>query len=366
MMRSARSMASRPYGIRVSRTVWLRHELSLAHEVPRHPERPERIKALEAEMERHGWFGCDVVRPRDATREQLLAVHPARHIDFLEELCATGGGHIDMDTVAMPATFEAAVRAAGGAVALVDELMSGAAATGFAALRPPGHHAEPARAMGFCFFGNAAVAARHAAAAHGASRVLIVDWDVHHGNGTNAIFHSDPGVLFVSIHEWPLYPGTGPAADLGEGDGEGYTVNLPVPGGSGDEAYRSLVDHVVLPLIAAWQPGLVLVSAGFDAHSLDPLATCRVTERGYAEMTASLRRGCAEVGARVGLVLEGGYSLEALTGSVATLMPALVADSPPAAGDVVPVHRLSLEAAERLSPWWPGVGDAQRGTTRRA
>ena len=184
----------------MSRTVWLRHKLSLAHDVPSHPERPERILALEAEMERHDWFGCDVLRAPDATREQLLAVPPARHNDILDDFCASGGGHIDMDTVAMPATFEAAVRAAGGAVALVDELMTGAAATGFSAMRPPGHHAEPARAMGFCFFGNAAVAARWAASAHGASRVLIVDWDVHHGNGTNTIFHSDPGVLFVSLH----------------------------------------------------------------------------------------------------------------------------------------------------------------------
>ena len=354
------------YGIRVSRTVWLRHKLSLAHDVPGHPERPERILALEAEMERHDWFGSDVRQAPDASRESLLAVHPAEHIEFIEDLCARGGGHIDMDTVAVAATFEAAVRAAGGAVALVDELLSGDAATGFSAMRPPGHHAEVARAMGFCFFGNAAVAARHAASAHGVERVLIVDWDVHHGNGTNAIFHRDPGVLFVSLHESPLYPGTGPASDLGEGDGEGYTVNLPVPGGSGDETYRSLVDHVVLPLMAAWEPQLVLVSAGFDAHRLDPLATCRVTERGYAEMTASLRRACAAVGAPLGLVLEGGYSLEALTGSVAALMPVLVAGSAPGETDAVALHPLAAAAGERLAPWWPGVRDAQRGTTRRA
>ena len=344
----------------MSRTVWLRHELSLAHEVPRHPERPQRIVALEAEMERHDWFGCDIVRAPEATREQLLAVHPASHIDYIEELSAAGGGHVDMDTVATAATHEAAVRAAGGAVALVDELLSGAAATGFVGMRPPGHHAEPRRAMGFCFFGNVAVAARHAQAAFGVERVLILDWDVHHGNGTNASFHEDPGVLFASIHEWPLYPGTGPASDVGAGAGEGYTVNLPVPGGSGDETYRSLVDHVVQPLIATWEPGLVLVSAGFDAHSLDPLATCRVSERGYAEMTGSLRRACAGIGAPLGMVLEGGYSLEALTGSVAALMPALTAESPPAEGDPVPVHPLAEKAAERLAPWWPGVGPAQR------
>ena len=212
--------------------------------------------------------------------------------------------------------------------------------------------------MGFCFFGNAAVAARHAASAHGAERVLILDWDVHHGNGTNEIFRSDPSVLFVSIHESPLYPGTGPASDLGSGAGEGYTVNLPVPAHSGDETFRSLVDHVVLPLMAAWEPQLVLVSAGFDAHSLDPLASCRVTEGGYAAMTASLRRACAELGAPLGMLLEGGYSLEALTDSVTALMPVLVADSPPAAADAVALHPLAEAAARRLAPWWPGVAVA--------
>src|SRR3954454_7756778 len=290
-MRSARSMGSSPYGIRVPRTVWLRHELSLAHEVPRHPERPERIIALEAEMKRHDWFGCDVVRPPEATREQLLAVHPAAHIDFIEELCSSGGGNIDYDTVAMPATYEAAVRAAGGAVALVDALMTGSAATGFSAMRPPGHHAEPARAMGFCFFGNAAVAARHATAVHGLSRVMIVDWDVHHGNGTNDCFHAASDILFLSIHEWPLYPGTGPASDVGSGEGEGRTVNLPVPGGSGDLVWGSLAEHVAAALIATWEPQLLLISAGFDAHRDDPLATCRVTEAGFAGVAASLGRG---------------------------------------------------------------------------
>ena len=348
------------------RTVWLRHDLSLAHDVAGHPERPERIVALEAEMERHDWFGCERAEAPAATHESLLAVHPESHIRGIEALCARGGGHIDMDTIAVPATYEAALRAAGGGVALVDALLSGEAATGVSALRPPGHHAEADRAMGFCFFGNAAVAARHAAAAHGVERVLILDWDVHHGNGTNEIFRDDPDVLFVSIHESPLYPGTGPAGDLGSGRGEGYTVNLPVPGRSGDGTFRSLVDHVVVPLMAEWEPQLVLVSAGFDAHGLDPLASCRVTEAGYAAMTASLRRACAALGAPLGLVLEGGYSLEALTGSVAALMPVLVAESAPAEPGGVEVHPLAEQAAQRLRPWWPGVGAAQRGTTRRA
>jgi acetoin utilization deacetylase AcuC-like enzyme len=338
-----------------SSPIWLRHDASLRHDIPGHPERPERIVALEHELDRNGWFGFRRVEAPAAQREQLHAVHPEEHVAYIEELSARGGGMIDLDTAAMGATFEAALHAAGGAVALVDALLGGEAPTGFAALRPPGHHAEPARAMGFCFFNNVAIGARRATAAHGAQRVLILDWDVHHGNGTNAVFHADDDVLFVSIHEWPLYPGTGPASDLGSGAGEGYTVNLPVPAGSGDETFRSLVDHVVCPLIGDWEPQLVLVSAGFDAHRLDPLADCRVSEAGFAALTASLRRACEEVGAPMGLVLEGGYSLEALCGSVAALAPVLAAESAPAAADEVAVHPLATRAAERLARWWPAL-----------
>ncbi len=200
--------------------------------------------------------------------------------------------------------------------------------------------------MGFCFFNNVAVAAAHARAAHGVERVAILDWDVHHGNGTNDIFHADPSVLFCSIHEWPLYPGTGAASDVGSGPGTGYTVNLPVPAGSGDAAVTSLVEHVVAPLFVEHAPGLVLVSAGFDAHRADPLADLEVTEAGYAAMTASLRRACAEAGAPLGLVLEGGYAVNALAASVAALMPVLGASQVPAAVDV-PRHPLADEALAR-------------------
>ena len=187
----------------------------------------------------------------------------------------------------------------------------------------------------------------------------ILDWDVHHGNGTNEIFRSDPSVLFVSIHESPLYPGTGPASDLGSGAGEGYTVNLPVPAHSGDETFRSLVDHVVLPLMAAWEPQLVLVSAGFDAHHADPLATLRLTEAGFAAMTASLRRACADVGAPLGLVLEGGYAVDALAASMAAVVPVLGAAAvPPTVA--VEVHPLALAASERLARWWPQLGSMRR------
>lgn len=334
------------------RSIWLRHDAVLLHDVPGHPERPARIRALEAEMSAADWFGCDRVEAPAVAREALHAVHPEAYVAAIESLCARGGGAIDADTFAVEATWEAAVRAAGGAVALVDALLGGDAAFGVSALRPPGHHAERDRAMGFCFFNNVAVAARRATAEHGLERVLIVDWDVHHGNGTNDIFHADADVLFMSIHEWPLYPGTGPASDVGSGAGEGYTVNAPVPGGTGDAAYSSLVEHVAGGLVAAWEPQLVLVSAGFDAHRDDPLASCRVSEAGFASMAASLRRAADGVGAPLGLVLEGGYDLGALAHSMAALMPALVGDETPAAAGVE-LHPLAAQALERLQPYWP-------------
>jgi acetoin utilization deacetylase AcuC-like enzyme len=337
--------------------LWLRHDASFAHDIPGHPERPDRIRALEAEMGRWDWFGAELLEAPEVDRTLLESVHPGRYVLGLEEFCLSGGGFIDADTVAIPETFEAALRAAGGAAALVDGLLGGTARAGLSALRPPGHHAEPGRAMGFCFFGNVAVAARRAQQAHGVERVLILDWDVHHGNGTEAIFAADPSVLFVSIHQSPLYPGTGPASYAGDGAGEGYTVNLPVPGGSGDAVYRSLVAHVVAPLVDAWEPQLVLVSAGFDAHRDDPLATCTVSEDGFAGMTATLRACCDGLGVPLGLVLEGGYDLGALAGSMAALMPVLVDSATPDPG-VVERHPLAAEAVERLRRFWPGLATA--------
>jgi acetoin utilization deacetylase AcuC-like enzyme len=304
-------------------------------------------------MSAAGWFGAFREQALAVDRTVLSRVHPEPYVAFLEELSAAGGGAIDGDTFAMPGTFGAALRACGGAVRLVDALLGDEASVGVSAIRPPGHHAEAARAMGFCFFGNVAVAARHAIAAHGLSRVAIVDWDVHHGNGTNDIFHADNDVLFVSIHEYPLYPGTGPARDVGSGAGQGFTVNLPVPGGSGDLAYRSLVEHVACSLIRSWEPQLVLISAGFDAHRDDPLATCRVTEAGFAGMAGSLRRAADDVGAPLGVVLEGGYDLGALATSMAALMPVLVDPVTPSAEAVtVDLHPLARDALNRLTRWW--------------
>ena len=333
--------------------LWVRDDGYADHALPGHPESPRRIEAIEAELERHEWFGWSREQATEATRGQLEAVHPPGHVDFVRDLCAAGGGAIDADTAVVPGSYGAAARAAGGAVRVVDALFEGVPAA-VSGLRPPGHHAEVAQAMGFCLFNSVAVAARHAIAAHGVSRVLIFDWDVHHGNGTNDIFHADPDVVFVSVHESPNYPGTGPAADVGSGAGRGATVNVPVPAGTGDDAYRSIVDHLVVPLAREQAPELVLVSAGFDAHAADPLARCEVSEAGFAAMTASLRRVCAELGAPLGMVLEGGYAVGALAASLAAVLPVLGGDVPEE-GAPVPVHPLAARAVQRLEPWWPGA-----------
>ncbi|MGZ4172961.1 MAG: histone deacetylase family protein [Solirubrobacteraceae bacterium] len=338
--------------------VFLQHPSSLAHDTGRHPEQPARMVAIERELAGRGWLGYERVLSPPAARAQLTAVHAERHVDAIHRLAAAGGGQIDLDTIVSAGSFEAALHAAGGAVELVNRLLSGSAPTGFSAHRPPGHHATPTRAMGFCLFHNVAVAARHALDAHGLERVMILDWDVHHGNGTSDVFHATSEVLFVSIHQWPLYPGTGGPDDAGEGDGAGFTVNLLVPGGTGDEDYVSLVDHVVAPLTAAYEPQLVLISAGFDAHRDDPLADCRVTEDGYAAMTASMRLVCGELGVPLGGVLEGGYALGALASSVAVTLAAL---APPDEAQSEPdeawlpsaVTPFAEEAIQRLSPWWP-------------
>ncbi len=334
--------------------VFLEHPSSLSHDTGTHPEQAARIVAIESELSNRGWLGYQRVRSPEVERSVLAAVHPEPFIAAIEQIAAAGGGHIDADTIVSEGSFEAALHGAGGAVQLVDLLLSGAAPSGFSSHRPPGHHAERARAMGFCLFNNIAIAARHALDAHGLDRVMILDWDVHHGNGTNDIFHSEPRVLFVSIHQSPLYPGTGPASDVGSGEGIGYTVNLPVDPGSGDEVYRSLVDGVAVELARSFRPQLILISAGFDAHRDDPLADCRVTEAGFAAMAGSIRDLAAELEVPVGGVLEGGYSLGALSRSVAAMLEALSAP-PSAAAPPGPLASEARNARRRLAERWPAL-----------
>src|SRR5947209_4424260 len=334
-------------------SVFLAHPSSLAHDTGAHPEQPARIVAIERELSARHWLGFEVVESAAAERSAITAVHPDSYVASIEQLCARGGGQIDFDTVVSERSFEAARHAAGGAVEAVDRLLDGRAGNAFSAHRPPGHHASQNRSMGFCLFNNVAIAARHAVDVRGLDRVLILDWDVHHGNGTSDIFHTADEVLFVSIHQSPLYPGTGSARDVGTGSGRGFTVNLPVPAGSGDDVFCSLVDHVVVPLVRAFEPQLLLVSAGYDAHAEDPLAECTVTEAGYAAMTGSVRRVAELLGAPMGMVLEGGYALGALSRSVAATMEVMAA--PTAAGSPVAPTAFAQSARERVAEWWPAL-----------
>jgi acetoin utilization deacetylase AcuC-like enzyme len=339
-----------------SAPVWLEHPSSLLHETGPHPEQPARISAIERELTARGWLGFERVTSPAIDRALLHSVHPEAYVASIERVCASGGGYLDVDTVVSPHSFEAALHAAGGAVRMVDLLLDGEAPYAFSAHRPPGHHALPSRAMGFCLFNNIALAARHALDARALDRVMIVDWDVHHGNGTNDIFHASDRVLFVSIHQSPLYPGTGPASDVGSGAGRGFTVNLPVPAGADDRLFCSLVDHVALPLARSFAPQLILVSAGYDAHRDDPLGSCEVTEYGYAAMSRSIHGTCEALGIPLGCVLEGGYGLGALARSVAATLVALGEPGPaPARAEDDPAPPLVGQARERLAQWWPAL-----------
>ena len=330
------------------RCVFLEHPSSLEHDTGGHPEQAARIVAIERELEARDWLGFERVRSPAVDRNVLGAVHPESYIESIERLAARGGGAIDPDTLMSSGSFEAALHAAGGAVRMVEMLLGGEARSGFSAHRPPGHHATRSRPMGFCLFNNVAVASRFALDQRGLERVMILDWDVHHGNGTNDIFHADNRVLFVSIHESPLYPGTGPPGDVGSGDGRGFTVNIPVAPGTGDDDYASIVEHVAAPLLLAYRPQLLLISAGYDAHRDDPLADCLLGEQAFAVMTRSMRRAADAVGAPLGCVLEGGYALGALARSVAATMGAL---SGPLDGEdaTAPLTPAAAQVRERLA-----------------
>ena len=298
---------------------------SLEHDTGGHPERVERMVAIENALAAHGWLGFERVRSPAVPRDVLELVHDAAYVDSIERVAAAGGGQLDPDTAISEGSFAAALHAVGGAVAMVQRLVDhGAGAIGFSAHRPPGHHALADRAMGFCLFNSIAVAARFAIDRLGLQRVMIVDWDVHHGNGTSDAFWDSDAVLFASIHQWPLYPGSGRRDEVGVAAGRGYTVNLPVPAGTGDAQYLSLLHGTVVPLARLYRPQLLLVSAGFDAHRDDPLAGCDVTEQGFGAMATVLLELSAELQVPLGLVLEGGYDLGALSGSVLATMQALI------------------------------------------
>ena len=324
---------------------------------PGHPERPERAEVMDVVAGEWRRQGGEVVAPRQATSEQLRRVHDG---EYLGRIADTAGLAValDVDTYTSPETYEIALLAAGAAVDAVDRVMGGAATRALALVRPPGHHAEPNRAMGFCLYNNVAVAAAHARAL-GAARLAIVDYDVHHGNGTQNMFDTDPSILYVSAHQFPFYPGTGPAEEVGHGRGEGFTVNVPLEVGSTDDDYRIVFAEVIVPVLRQFKPELLLLSAGFDAHERDPLGGMRLTSGAFAAMTSDLRQVAEECcGGRLAAVTEGGYDLRALAESLLGVVNVLGPDEPPHASwppCVVPSDRgrVAVEACKRaIGRFW--------------
>ena len=313
-----------------------------------HPERPARLSAA-----RQGVEACSAARgalrldARDATLDELGRVHTPEYLAQLEQVSGKSG-YLDADTFHSPRSVEAARRASGAALALTDALLDGKADYGFGLLRPPGHHARAGNGMGFCLLNHAAVAARHALG-RGARRVAILDWDVHHGNGTEEIFEATPEVLYISLHQSPQYPGTGAVGDRGAGDGLGYTVNVPLAAGADNTVYAAAFERLLLPVLEQFAPDLLLVSAGYDAHRRDPLGGMELDADGYAWMTRQLlevtRRG---PGHRIAFLLEGGYDLTAVSESVQHTLGALY-EPPPPVGPLVsnPRHEAEIAAAMR-------------------
>jgi acetoin utilization deacetylase AcuC-like enzyme len=294
----------------------------LEHDTGPHPENAYRLMAIMNRLERSGMLGDRrVYEPTEASIDDLLLAHDPEYVRLVEQVADAGGGYLDADTVICSRSFDVARLAVGASIQAVDLVLSGDHQRVFAFPRPPGHHAERARGMGFCLFNNVAIAARHAIDRHGLFRVAIIDWDVHHGNGTQAIFLESDQVLYASMHQWPLYPGTGRAQEAGVRFGFGYTVNVPLTPGAGDEEYLTVIDEIVAPKLIEFGPQLILISAGFDAHEGDPLASMSVTTDGFAEMGKRVRDLADQLcDGRMVALLEGGYNPEALAASVESVI----------------------------------------------
>jgi acetoin utilization deacetylase AcuC-like enzyme len=301
----------------------------LTHDTgPGHPERPQRVAVL-FDVVREREAALVRVPARAATADELALVHDGRHVEHVAATEKLAHYAFDADTPASSESYSAARLAAGGLLALLDEIADGRLDNGFALVRPPGHHAERLRAMGFCLFNNAAVGAEYLRRRHGLERVLVVDWDLHHGNGTQHLFESEPGVLYVSTHQYPYYPGTGAEGEQGVGAGEGFTINLPFPAGFGNAEYAEAFRAVIEPIAHEYRPQFVLISAGFDGHARDPLGGMAVTEPGFRFMARSLldvARACS--GGRCAAVLEGGYDLTAIRHSVAAVLDEMAGERP--------------------------------------
>jgi len=283
-----------------------------------HPEKPERLPAIIDALKDSGlWDKLVHLEPSPATVEQVQYVHDENYVETLREFCARGGGYLDLDTGVTRESFDVALLAVGGIIRAIDAVMAGEVRNAFAAVRPPGHHAFPEKGKGFCIFNNVAIGARYLQKKHGLERVLIVDWDIHHGDGTHYFFYDDPTVFYFSIHEFPFYPGTGRAYETGKGEGVGYTLNVPVPFGTGVHHYIDAFQQKLKPVALRFKPDFVLISAGFDAHKDDPLSGISLTSESYGQFTDIVKEIADQTcDGRIVSVLEGGYSLSALSESV--------------------------------------------------
>lgn len=290
----------------------------LEHDTGAHVENKQRLVAIKEVLEKTGLMNqLTPIPPRAATLEELLMVHSQEHISRVEAFSKRGGGWLDPDTVSSPASYQVALYAAGGLLEAVDAVMGGKVNSAFALVRPPGHHATALRAMGFCLFNNVAIAARYAQRKHGLERILIVDFDVHHGNGTQETFYNDPQVLYFSTHQYPFYPGTGAIDETGHGPGRKATVNVPLPAWCGDDDYLRVYEEILVPVARRFQPQLILVSAGYDPHWADQIAMMQLSVQGFMRIVEIIKGLAAELcNGRVLFTLEGGYNLEAISQGV--------------------------------------------------
>jgi len=300
----------------------------LEHDLRGHPENRQRLETIRRVLEQHGMLErLTHIAAAPISRERLERAHTGHYVDLVKRVSDQGGGHLDMDTYVRPASYDAALMAAGGLVEATRAVLDGEVENAFALVRPPGHHALRGRGMGFCLFNNVAVAARYALAERGLERVMIVDFDVHHGNGTQDEFETDPAVVYLSTHQYPHYPGTGYWDETGQGDGAGTVVNVPLGGGIGDHGFARILSEIVTPVAWRFQPQLILVSAGYDAHWDDPLASLVLSVAGYTAIAQALKELAGELcNGRLVFTLEGGYHLDALAYSVLNTFAVLLGD----------------------------------------
>lgn len=292
-------------------------DIYLEHDYPDHPERKERLVSIVNHLEKAG-LTKELIRiePRRATVEEVSLNHDPSYIQEVHDFCASGGGFLDPDTYATPRSYDVALTAVGGVLEGIDRILKGEVEAVFCAIRPPGHHAEYAKAMGFCLFNNVAIGARYLRKIKGLGRVFIIDFDAHHGNGTQRSFYEDDTVFYFSTHEYPFYPGTGSAKERGAGKGEGYTLNVPMPAGAGDSDYDHVYGNLLPKVVRDFDPDFILVSAGYDLHSDDPLTYLNVSTEGIRRIVRSIMGVSKDIGAPVLFALEGGYNLRALGESV--------------------------------------------------